>query len=127
MCYVGETLKSLAVRISQHKYCIRSGNLDSAVFRHITECNHRIDWNSPSFIFKSKDKNLLRFVEALRMNNQPNFNRAPAHIIYRSCSCPFSFRLDWDLTRASRLVLTFIFFSFSLNEAIQLEFRNVAF
>ena len=80
LSYVGETLKSLAVRISQHKYCIRSCNLDSAVFRHLVECDHQMDWNSSRFIFKSKDKNLLRFVESLRINYQPNFNRAPALI-----------------------------------------------
>ena len=54
--------------------------MDSAVFRHIVEYDHGKDWNSPRFIFKSKDKNLLRFVESLRINYQPNFNRAPALI-----------------------------------------------
>ena len=50
--YIGQSGKVLATRINQHKYCVRVGNMSSALFLHMNNCNHSIDWrNSKEMLF----------------------------------------------------------------------------
>ena len=49
--YIGQTGKSLEKRISQHKYCIRSADGNNALFNHVDQCNHAIDFDN-STIYK---------------------------------------------------------------------------
>ena len=44
--YIGQTGKGLEMRISQHKYSIRTGQLSSGLFVHVRDYNHKIDWSN---------------------------------------------------------------------------------
>ena len=73
-CYIGETIKTLPTRINQHKYDIRRLNEKNSIFRHISENSHNIDWKGASFVFKSRDKTTLQFIESILISLKPNFN-----------------------------------------------------
>ena len=50
--YVGQTAKSLGVRVNQHKYSVRSAQETNAIFCHLRDENHQIDWvNSSEILF----------------------------------------------------------------------------
>ena len=93
-CYVGETLKTLPFRVSQHKYCFRNCDENNSIFCHAFYSDHRIDWSSPKFIFRGRDKGMLRFIEALYIGFTSTFNRAPAQVA-----------VDVDVRNAAALVL----------------------
>ena len=40
MAYVGQTKRSLKIRIGEHKTAIRTGNLEYAMARHYIQANH---------------------------------------------------------------------------------------
>ena len=44
--YIGQTGKSLQVRIKKHKYSIRRAQESSAVFLHVRDSSHRINFNN---------------------------------------------------------------------------------
>ena len=50
LSYVGQTGISLEARIKQHKYSIRSGQENSALFQHVRGFNHRINFDLSSII-----------------------------------------------------------------------------
>ena len=43
--YIGQSGKSKDVRLKQHKYCVRTGNMSNALFVHINNFDHMIGWN----------------------------------------------------------------------------------
>ena len=61
LVYIGQTGKSLVERIKQHKYCIRTGNQSNALFKHIEEYNHNIDWEN-SRIVKKSNRHMERLI-----------------------------------------------------------------
>ena len=50
MRYLGQTGKILDCRIKQHKYAVRTGQISNALFIHMNNNNHIIDWKSSSEI-----------------------------------------------------------------------------
>ena len=50
--YFGETGRSLEQRIKEHKRDVHNGNISNAMFLHIQEKGHSIDWNSARLIYK---------------------------------------------------------------------------
>lgn len=48
--YVGQTGKTLSTRLKQHQYSVRVGQTSSALFLHMNNCNHRIDWEGADTI-----------------------------------------------------------------------------
>ena len=42
--YIGQSGKSLEVRLKQHKYNVRTGNMQNALFIHMNDSNHGINW-----------------------------------------------------------------------------------
>ena len=62
--YVGQTSKALETRIKQHKYCIRTGQQNSAVFQHLSIYNHPMTWNGARNIVKCKDSQLRNIIES---------------------------------------------------------------
>ena len=57
--YIGQTGKSIKVRITQHKYSVRSGQLSNALFLHFSENNHRIDWKN-TYVIKNNNSIIER-------------------------------------------------------------------
>jgi hypothetical protein len=75
--YIGETIKTLETRLKQHKYAVRTANNNNAIFRHMQDEDHQIDWDSSSFLFKSNKKDILQMVESILITKIPNFNLSP--------------------------------------------------
>lgn len=48
--YVGQTGKDLNVRVKQHKYSVRYGQESNALFLHVRDYDHNIDWDNSSKI-----------------------------------------------------------------------------
>ena len=44
--YIGQTGKGLETRVKQHKYAIRSANESNALFNHVRDEGHSIDWEN---------------------------------------------------------------------------------
>ena len=62
MFYIGQTGKDLDTRIKQHKYSVRTGQESNALFVHLRDKNHCIDWSNATSIFpcnKLLDRNIL--------------------------------------------------------------------
>ena len=53
--YIGQTSKPLQKRISQHKYSIRTGQESSALFLHLRDYNHCIDFENAGIITRCSD------------------------------------------------------------------------
>ena len=62
--YIGETGKGLEVRKKQHMYSIRSGQQSNALFAHVSEYNHPIDWNNAKVVIKCKDRYARNIIES---------------------------------------------------------------
>ena len=50
--YKGKRGRTLAKMISEHKYAIRSMNLDNALAKHCWNTGHQIDWDEAKVIAK---------------------------------------------------------------------------
>ena len=42
--YIGQSGKGIATRIKQHKYSVRTGQMSNALFLHMNNFNHAINW-----------------------------------------------------------------------------------
>ena len=73
-CYVGETGRTLAIRLSEHKRYVRFGAVQSAVFHHVQDKNHNIDWPSAKLVYNSNDKKKRLIVESTLIKKLNNFN-----------------------------------------------------
>ena len=53
--YLGQTSKSLDVRIKQHKYSVRTAQESNALFIHVRDFGHPIDWdNATTLIYNNR-------------------------------------------------------------------------
>ena len=52
--YVGQTSKTLNTRIKQHKYSVRTGQQNNAIFIHKETLHHNIDWDNSTEIYKCR-------------------------------------------------------------------------
>ena len=62
-CYIGESGRSLGIRLEEHKRACRLGKNYSAVATHTIDVGHRIDFKSSAIVHKSHDRNTRRTVE----------------------------------------------------------------
>lgn len=53
--YIGQTSKTLEKRITQHKYSIRTGQESNAIFLHLRDTTHTIDFDNTMEIIKCPD------------------------------------------------------------------------
>ena len=67
--YFGETGRSVNTRINEHKRDVRNGNENNAIFLHIQNTQHSINWNNPRLVYKSSDFVRRRVVESTLINN----------------------------------------------------------
>ena len=79
MVYIGQTGKDLSVRIKQHKYSVRTGQESNALFVHMRDKNHPIDWEKASKIANSKltvDRNIIES-SLIKQNSNKVLNLSP--------------------------------------------------
>ena len=75
--YIGETIKTLNFRISQHLNDIKKGNYSNSIFKHTIETGHKINWEDSKMIFSSNDKLLNQLIESFFISTTKNFNTFP--------------------------------------------------
>ena len=54
--YVGETGRSFQVRLREHRDDIRLGRERNAIFKHVSNTNHHIDWTSAKTLYHHSSK-----------------------------------------------------------------------
>ena len=62
--YIGEISWNLPVRLKEHRRDIRIGNLNNALFQHISQSNHNFDFNSAKMLLYIHNKRFRRIFEA---------------------------------------------------------------
>ena len=63
--YIGQTGKDLSDRLRQHKQSIRYGQENSAIFTHVRDHNHNIDWdNAKKLINNCNDIQTRNIIES---------------------------------------------------------------
>ena len=73
-CYVGQTGRELSVRIQEHKSYIVKRQTEKAVFKHIRDKNHSVDFDKARYVFESGDIKQRLVVESALIQELPNFN-----------------------------------------------------
>ena len=72
--YVGETGRDYQQRLSEHKRAVRNGDLNNAVFVHMSENNHAIDWENSKLICKVREEKKRKITESAAINLIKNVN-----------------------------------------------------
>ena len=62
--YIGETSRNFHIRLKEHKRDIRIGNLNNALFQHISQSNHNFEFNPANILIYIHNKRLRRIFEA---------------------------------------------------------------
>ena len=62
--YIGEKSRNLHVHLKEHKKDIRIGNLNNALFQHISQSNHNLDFKSAKMLIYINNKRLRRIFKA---------------------------------------------------------------
>ena len=75
--YIGQTGKTQATRISEHKAAVRKGSTSSGISKHTNKTGHLIHWDNISVKdIESRDTSRL-IREAIHIRrHQPSMNRA---------------------------------------------------
>lgn len=74
MFYVGQTGKDLSARIKQHKYSVRTGQVSNALFVHMRDNNHPIDWANASSIMSCNSIVNRNIIESSVIKHSENDN-----------------------------------------------------
>ena len=72
--YYGQTGSSLSQRLTVHKRSVRYGQETSAIFQHIMNEDHRIEWEQSELIYKSSCVYKRKIIEAATIKQMNNFN-----------------------------------------------------
>ena len=72
--YIGQSGKEISKRVTQHKYNVRVANSSSAIFCHVRDFEHPIDWNSARIVFKSSSIHDRLLVEGCLISSFNNMN-----------------------------------------------------
>ena len=75
--YIGETGRSLNIRISEHKRYIRTGSLNSAIFIHVQNHNHSFNFDDAKIVYKSSNKHNRLIIESALIKQYKNVNVMP--------------------------------------------------
>ena len=76
--YLGQSSKGLENRIRQHRYSVRTGQMSNALFLHMNNFNHGIDWDNAKVILYCNDIVRRNIIEsALITHNQDLLNVSP--------------------------------------------------
>ena len=72
-CYIGETGRSLGVRLEEHKQACRTGNSYNAIATHSIEQDHRIGFSNSKVVFDSQSTQLRKAVEGALISLNSTF------------------------------------------------------
>ena len=76
MFYIGQTSKSLEQRKKQHRYSVRTGQGSNALFIHVRDSNHTIDWENCKVLRTSKSFAERNIIESciIKHTSKENLN-----------------------------------------------------
>ena len=60
--------------MAEHKYAVRRGNNNNAMFKHSFNARHDIDWENAKIVYKSDNHFNRLIVESTFIKTQPNYN-----------------------------------------------------
>ena len=72
--HIGQTGKDLSVRIKQHKYSVRTGQTSNALFVHLRDYNHPIDWDNAAPIISCDSFVNRNIIESSIIKKSDDFN-----------------------------------------------------
>ena len=72
--YIGQTGKNVDVRLNQHKNAVRLAHTNNAVFKHVRDTIHAINWKAAKLVFNSNVESHRLTVESALVRNFPKFN-----------------------------------------------------
>lgn len=72
--YFGQTGRNLDTRVLEHRRSVRYGQDNNALFVHINNTGHRIDWDNADMIIKSNCSFKRKLIESFYINTEKNFN-----------------------------------------------------
>ena len=75
--YIGETSRNLQIRLKEHKKDIRIGNLNNALFQHISLSNHNLDFTSAKMLIYIHNERQRRILEAAAISLCNSLNTRP--------------------------------------------------
>ena len=70
--YIGETGKELYKRVSEHKLAVRRGDNLSAIYHHISETGHSMNWDHTEVLAQQNTAEKRRILESMYSNNNNN-------------------------------------------------------
>lgn len=80
--YIGETSKELAERVKQHKYSIRTCDLNNGIAAHSINCSKRILWEEAEILDWEANWYPRKIKESLWIQrNEPKMNLKPGFTI----------------------------------------------
>ena len=65
------------MRVAEHKANVRYARENSALFVHVRDSEHRINWNDAKLVFNSHNKQKRLVIESALIKHLPNFNLMP--------------------------------------------------
>ena len=71
---IGETGRNYKQRLSEHKRAVRNGDQNNAVFVHMSENNHAVDWDNSKLICKVREEKKRKIIESATINLIKNVN-----------------------------------------------------
>ena len=72
--YIGETGHSVHQRQLEHKRSVRNGDTNNALFVHVSENNHTINWNNVQLFYKENSLKKRKIIESAVINATPTMN-----------------------------------------------------
>ena len=81
--YYGQTSKELSTRIKQHKYSIRTGQTSNALFVHLSDSDHPIDWGEAKPLIFCKDFIKINILESCIIKSSYENNLNLSHGLFK--------------------------------------------
>ena len=97
--YLGETDRSLNIRISENKRYIRTGSLNSAIFLHVKNHNHSFNFNDAEIVYKSSNKHNRLIIESALIKQYKNVNVMPGACSVDSFAMNILLRTDSSIVQ----------------------------
>ena len=80
--YIGQTGKTLDLRVSQHKYNVRIDDRKSAITNHTRTCHFPIKWSYAKELYKNSNFIERNLIETAIIQHTKNFNMNTSNGLY---------------------------------------------
>ena len=84
--YIGQTGRDFRVRLSEHKSAISHGQEKSAVYQHVKNKNHPMDWKNAAILYHSDNERNRLVIESAYIKKNSTFNNTQGIVSFDSLS-----------------------------------------